>query len=197
MIRRSKIFENIRGFAESTGDLGLAVRLLAIIACITKDKADITSALGKAREHSGHQSVTAEALAIIVRVLAKARRYDEARNIVGNKKRGIAGEMVGKNAYWHTEAAIALARFSGEADDEEEAKTLVSHIRDHGLRDEARGDLEIAGRRHNVEVLPANPIFQLAILAGELTDGRAKHDSAYVHVLVDQIIDGLFISTLK
>lgn len=188
VLKKEDIFENLREASTKTSDYRLAVRLLAVVACVTKDKADIALAIDKART-AKHDYAVAEALAIIVRVLARAGRFDEARAIVGNKKKGIAGEMMGLDRYWHAEAAIWLFESSKDDDDRVEATTIASSIGNPGLRSEARADL--SGRSDFI-VLPNNPLMALAIIANALSNGRAPHNSGRLHNQVDGIISSIF-----
>lgn len=201
MIGNTKIFENLRRISENIEDFRLAVKLKTVIACATQNKADIASALEKARGH--HQAVTAEALAIIVNVLSKARQFDEARAIVGNRKRGITGEMAGLDTYWHAEASIILAEFSREPDDVDEARFVISNIRSQELREDTRADLEIALGSAKTKTPQANPYFRLVAVLSELQtsmDGHAIHpqpDTVHLHALADSILDCLLIRALK
>jgi hypothetical protein len=183
-----EIFEKLRINASRTSDYRLAVRLLAVVACITKDKGDIALALDKAR-NAKHDCAVAEALAIIVKVLAYAERFDEARAIAGNKKKGIAGEMVGLDPYWHAEAVIWLARISKDEDDHAEAKMIASRIRNPDLRDEVRADLS---GRNDFITLPNNPLMALGVIADALSNGKAPHNSGHLHNQVDKIISSIF-----
>ena len=167
--------------------------MLAVIACITKSETDITLVLDKARG-ANHKSIVAESLAIIVKVLVHAGRFDEARAIVGNKKRGIVGEMQGLDPYWRAEAAIYLACLSGESDDRAEAGTDIDRIRNKGLREGARTDLA-SGRDQHIN-LPGNPFMALAVIADALKDGKGPYNSAYLNGQIDTIISTIFLSHL-
>jgi pentatricopeptide repeat protein len=192
-----RILNNLRKVADRIEDFRLAVRLKAVIACMTKEKADIVLALGKAKGHGSHQFVTAEALAIIVKVLAQAGRFDEARKIVG--------EMTGLDTYWHAEARIALARFSGNKNDAANADIAVSGIHSRELRNQARIDLKNALQKHrHLKSQPFAPYLkELSDLLSQLdafSEPDAAHlnvNSAYLHAMVDHIIDWIFANVLR
>jgi pentatricopeptide repeat protein len=192
-----KILNNLRKVADSIEDFRLAVRLKAAIACITREKADIVSALERAREHGSHRSVTAEALAIIVKVLAQAGRFDEARKIVE--------EMTGLDTYWHAEACIALARFSGNKNDTAKAELAISGIHSRELRNQARIDLKNALQEHrHPKFQPFTPylkelselLFQLDAFSA-VDAVRSNANSAYLHAMADHIIDWIFANALR
>ena len=195
-MKNSKIFNKLRGAARNVGDFQLMVRLLALIACVTGKKEDIDAALESARQHGGHQSGIAEALATIVSVLVKAGRYHNAREVVGNHEKGIPGDLFGQDTYWHAEAAILLARGSKDPDDYNEAVHRINRIRNEELRREARCDLDMPEEDRRSIDSTNNPLFQLVALVSELTSGQIHHNTGYLHKLIDRIVDDTFASKI-
>ena len=193
----SKVIAILRGIAENLDDHRLAVRLLATIACVTKEKSEVLRAVFLAKEHGLHADYTAESLAIIVKTLARAHRFDEAREIVL--------QMKGSNTFWHAEARISIFRFSGQGHDKSEAEEAISHIRAHHLRNDARVDLKVAQEKHRSGKMRSfSP--DLTELSSVLQKLEAFEDgalftngtnSAYLRLLAQEIIDRIFAETMK
>jgi len=194
-----EILNRLRKMVENLGDFRLSARIRAIIACVSKDRVDIVSALDKIYNHAGH----GEALAIIVKVLAEAGRFDEARSITGNKKLGIAGGMAGRESYWHAEACIALAEFSRKQDDIDEARRVTGNIHSPELRNQARTDLELALKNPR-QAKSFNPdLFELAGVVASLNAFSDSHvinpklNSGHLHAWANSIIDAISACVLK
>lgn len=204
-VKGPEIFEKIRTTAQSFSEFMLSVKLLTIVACFTKDQKDIDSLMKKVNEHGGNRPVAAEALAVMVRILSQAGLFEEARLIVGNRKRGIVSKMIGMDSYWHAQAGVGLASYSREPDDIHEAKELINSIHNTELRKEARIDLEVAfseGGRSLPKRSSFNPYLKLASVVSQLERFSVKQaqsgvNSAYLHLVLNAIIENLFADAFK
>lgn len=198
MVRTNeKIVKRLRQVAEHLEDFRLAVRLLAVVAIVTKNREDILHAVGVAREHPMHSDQVAEALAIIVVTLAKAHRLDEAREV--------ANQMVGMSPYWRTEALIFIVRFSGLRVDEEAVREMIPQIRTPRYRSYATADLAKAlTEYHSGRVPQFTPnIDELNAVMAQLEAFDDAHvrsprqSSAHLRSLATAIIDSMFAESMR
>lgn len=198
-----KFFNNVvaslRRLLPEIRDFNISVRLAAVIASNTRNKADIDSAIDRAVAH-GSANLRAGALAIVAKTLAEAMHFSEARRVVL--------EMSGMDAYWKAEACIWIARFSGEADDIKAAETAVSHIHTPYIRNELRIDMEnlLHNRPHHTGVHAHKHHSDLRSLQAVLSELRGmedshgitpKHNSAFLRLKAQEIINRLFADALK
>ncbi|MDP2741757.1 MAG: hypothetical protein Q8O66_03690 [bacterium] len=175
------------------------MRLAAVIASNTRNKTDINSAIDRAVNH-GNANLRAGALAIVAKTLAEAGHFSEARRVVS--------EMAGMDAYWRAEARIWIARFSGEANDIEDAETAVSNIHTSHIRNELRIDMEnlVHNRPHHTGAHAYKHHSDLSSLQAVLSELRGmedshgvtpKHNSAFLRLKAQEIINRLFADAMK
>lgn len=197
----NKTIASLRKAMHGIEDFSISVMLAAVIASITKNKTDINFAVDRASGH-GNADARAEALFIIVKALAKARHFPEARSVVC--------EMTGLTAYWKAEAYIWIARFSGEPNDIEAAKSAVSNVNAPYLRNELRVDMESLLHQHPHYIM-AKPqshkhLPDLKALQAVLSELKGLEDShrvtpkftsAYLRFKAHEIIIRLFADATK
>ena len=130
----NKTIASARKAANEIDDPRLKVWAWAAIASITHNPSDLREAREKALKVD-HYSLRAELLVVIAKSLAEARHFKEARE---------TASMVQKlDQYWHAEAWIYIARFSGEDKDAEQAEKAVSGINTPHLRAELMADAKL------------------------------------------------------
>ncbi len=123
---------------DKRGDVRISVFVWTSIASASGDKSDFAAALERAHLAS-HLPLKAENLAAVVKALAEARRFGEARVV--------SQELLGMDTYWYAESRMWIARFSGEEVDIRLANEAIEGINSPHLRNEAKADAELLLRR--------------------------------------------------
>lgn len=197
-----KLISSLRQVADTIGNFKLIVRAWAVIASSTGESADIMKAREKALE-SGHRSSRAESLAVLAKTLAKAKRFGEAR--------AIAFDITGLDAYWHAEARIWIARFSGkntaEEPDIQNAHDAVEAIHTHELRNDARTDMHMLLSLQQKHAVHEHQYFDsLRALLGTLTELKEledshtvlpKHTSSFLYHKAMEITNRFFADAMR
>lgn len=189
--------KKLRAMAERLDDFRLTVRLLAVVAIVTQERHDVLHAVSMAREHITHSDQVAEAMAIIAKTLAKAHRFEEAREV--------ASQMEGMSAFWRAEAWVSIARFSGVEKDQAQVADAIPHIRSHRLRDDVRHDLKIALEKHHSgkirsfspDIVELNTILSRLEAFDDAHVVRPKLSSAHLRLLAKSVIDSIFAESMK
>ena len=191
-----RVIPRLRRVALDTSDFGLSLRALAVVASVTGEDGDIRVALEKAHE-AVIRSSKAEALAVLVKILAEARHFLWARKI--------ATEMSGLDSYWYAEARIWIARFSAEESDIATAHKAVGAIHAHYVRVEAKHDMDILlskKHHHTGRSCDSRYYGHLDALLSALTElrefkddahcVRPRHTSAHLHHKANGAISWFF-----
>lgn len=193
----AKLVEKLRRIANGLDNLELKIWVLATIACVTGDKLDILQAVDTAHEQAPRKSFTAKALAIITKALARALRFQEAREI--------ADGMEGMDTYWHAEACISILRHSGIAEDLDKVQKVIGNIRNHDVLSDVRGDLKLAlEKHHHVKERSFNhDLVELSSVLDQLKafehGDKVPHytNSAFLILMAETIIGRIFAETMK
>lgn len=169
----NNVIPRLRKIAGETSDFELSLKSLAVVASVTGEGGDIRLALHKAHQ-AGLPSSKAEALAVLVKILAEARRFEWARRI--------ATEMLGIDRYWYAVARMWIAGFSGEAEDIALAESAINSMNAGYLKVDARHDMAIllSKKHHHTGISRDRKYYEhLTALLRALTELKAFEDDAH------------------
>lgn len=169
----NKVIPRLRKIAGETSDFGLSLKALAVVASVTREGGDIRLALHKAHQ-AGLSSSKAEALTVLVKILAEARHFEWARRI--------ATEISGIDRYCYAKARMWIVRFSGETDDVKVAEHAIDAMGAGHLKVYARHDMSILlSKKHHHTGIPRDHKYyeHLTALLRALTELKGFEDDAH------------------